>query len=71
MARVKETYLGRKLNTLAHVYQFVEGDQYIDCGMQSDGKYDHQPPVYVLHRFADGGLVTLRSIREHPAAGGA
>lgn len=32
--------------------------------MPNDGKYDHQPPVYLLHRFADGGLVTKRAIRE-------
>lgn len=32
--------------------------------MPNDGKLDHQPPVYVLHRFADGGLVTKRAIRE-------
>lgn len=32
--------------------------------MPNDGKYDHQPPVYVLHRFANGGLVTKRAIRE-------
>lgn len=32
--------------------------------MLSDGKRDHQPPVYILHRFADGGLVTKKAIRE-------
>jgi len=32
--------------------------------MPSDGKIDHQPPVYVLHRFANGGLVTKKAIRE-------
>lgn len=32
--------------------------------MPNDGKFDHQPPVYILHRFADGGLVTKRAIRE-------
>ncbi len=45
------------------VYVPVTGDQCIYCGMPSDGRVDHQPPVYVLHRFAKGGLVTKREIR--------
>lgn len=49
----------------ARVYDKVEGDRCIYCGMQNDGKYDHQPPVYVLHRFAGGELVTKRQIRHH------
>lgn len=32
--------------------------------MPNDGKFDHQPPVYILHRFANGGLVTKRQIEE-------
>ncbi len=65
MARVKEKYSRRKAEKrFARVYETVEGDRCIYCGMPSDGKYDHQPPVYVLHRFADGGLVTKRAIRE-------
>jgi hypothetical protein len=48
----------------AHVYEAVAGDTCIYCGMPSDGKFDHQPPVYVLHRFADGGLVTKKAIRD-------
>ena len=47
-----------------HVYLPVEGDRCIYCGIANDGKFDHQPPVYVLHRFANGGLVTKRAIRE-------
>lgn len=47
-----------------HVYEVVEGDRCVYCGMASDGKVDHQPPVYVLHRFANGGLVTKKQIRE-------
>lgn len=65
MVRVKEKYSRRKAEKrFAHVYEAVEGDTCIYCGMPSDGTYDHQPPVYVLHRFADGGLVTKRAIRE-------
>lgn len=48
----------------AHVYETVEGDHCVYCGMPSDGKHDHQPPVYVLHRFANGRMVTKRQIRE-------
>ena len=65
MARVKEKYSRPKAERrFSHVYEKIEGDRCIDCGMPNDGKYDHQPPVYVLHRFADGGLVTGRAIRE-------
>jgi hypothetical protein len=65
MARVKEKYSRRKAELrFAHVYENVKGDRCVYCGMPNDGKYDHQPPVYVLHRFADGGMVTKRAIRE-------
>lgn len=65
MARVKERYVrSRAQKCFAHVYKTMEGDRCIYCGMPSDGKYDHQPPIYVLHRFADGDLVTKRAIRE-------
>lgn len=65
MARVKEKYSRRKAEQrFVRVYQTVEGDRCIYCGIPNDGKYDHQPPVYVLHRFADGGLVSKRAIRE-------
>lgn len=66
MVRVKERYSRpRAEKRFAPVYEVVEGDRCLYCGMPSDGKQDHQPPVYVLHRFADGGLVTKRQIREH------
>lgn len=48
----------------AHVYESLAGDRCVYCGMPSDGKVDHQPPVYVLHRFANGGLVTKKQIRD-------
>lgn len=65
MARVKERYnRARAEKRFAPVYEVVEGDRCLYCGMPSDGKQDHQPPVYVLHRFADGGLVTKRQIRD-------
>lgn len=65
MTRVKEKYSRYKAEKrFAHVYETVVGDGCIYCGMPNDGKYDHQPPVYVLHRFADGGLVTKNAIRE-------
>lgn len=65
MTRVKEKYSRPKAEKrFARVYEVVEGDDCIYCGMPSDGKYDHQPPVYILHRFADGGLVTKKDIRE-------
>lgn len=65
MTRVKEKYSRYKAEKrFAHVYKTVVGDRCIYCGMPNDGKYDHQPPVYVLHRFADGGLVTKNAIRE-------
>lgn len=65
MGRVKERYNRRAAERrFQHVYQLVAGNSCIYCGMPSDGKFDHQPPVYVLHRFADGGLVTKRAIRK-------
>ena len=65
MARVREKYSRRKAEErFACVYETVAGDRCVYCGMPNDGKYDHQPPVYVLDRFAGGGLVTKRSIRE-------
>ncbi len=65
MARVKEKYSRRKAEKrFAHVFETVEGDRCVYCGMPSDEKYDHQPPVYVLHRFAGGGVVTKKAIRE-------
>jgi hypothetical protein len=65
MARVKQRYSRHKAEErFARVYETVEGDRCIYCGMPNDGKYDHQPPVYVLHRFADGALVTEKAIRE-------
>lgn len=66
MSRLKEKYNRHKAEKrFARVYRAVEGDRCIYCGMPSDGKFDHQPPVYVLHRFADGGFVTKKAIREH------
>lgn len=65
MGRVKQRYNRRAAEKrFEHVYQPVAGDRCIYCGMPSDGKRDHQPPVYILHRFADGGLVTKKAIRE-------
>lgn len=65
MSRVKEKYDRRKAeNRFARIYDAVDGDRCIYCGMPNDGKVDHQPPVYVLHRFTDGGLVTKKAIRE-------
>ena len=65
MGRVKERYSRREAEErFARVYERVAGHRCIYCGISSDGRYDHQPPVYVLHRFADGGLVTERAIRE-------
>lgn len=65
MSRVKERYSRQRAEKrFARVYETVAGDRCIYCGMPSDGKYDHQPPVYVLHRFADGRLVTAKAIRE-------
>ena len=65
MSGVKETYDRRKAEKgLAQIYEPVDGDRCIYCGMPNDGKVDHQPPVYVLHRFADGGLVTRKAIRD-------
>lgn len=65
MARVKEKYNRRRAEQrFAHVYETIAGETCTYCGMPNDGKFDHQPPVYVLHRFADGGLVTKKAIRE-------
>jgi hypothetical protein len=65
MGRVKQRYNRRAAEQrFQHVYQLVTGDRCIYCGMPSDGKFDHQPPVYILHRFADGRLVTKKAIRE-------
>lgn len=65
MGRVKEKYSRRKAeHRFARVYLTVGGDRCIYCGMPNDGRYDHQPPVYVLHRFADGRLVTAMAIRK-------
>lgn len=65
MARVKGKYDRRKAEKrFARAYVTVEGDTCIYCGMPNDSKFDHQPPVYVLHRFADGGLITMKAIRE-------
>jgi hypothetical protein len=65
MGRVKQRYNRRAAEQrFQHVYQPVAGDRCIYCGMLSDGKLDHQPPIYILHRFADGGLVTKKAIRE-------
>jgi hypothetical protein len=65
MGRVKEKYDRRKAEKrFAPIYEAVDGDRCIYCGMPNDGKVDHQPPVYVLHRFADGGLVTRKAIRD-------
>lgn len=65
MAPTKEKYDRRSVERrFAHVYEVIEGTRCTYCGMPNDGKVDHQPPVYVLHRFANGGLVTKRAIRE-------
>jgi len=66
MGRVKQKYNRREAEMrFKRVYVAVDGDRCIYCGMPNDGKSDHQPPVYVLHRFAEGGLVTKKAIREH------
>ncbi|WP_141690413.1 MULTISPECIES: hypothetical protein [unclassified Ensifer] len=49
----------------ARVYTTAPGNLCIYCGMPNDGKFDHQPPVYILHRFANGGLVTKKQIQEN------
>jgi hypothetical protein len=65
MGRVKQKYNRRQAEQrFERVYDRVAGDRCIYCGMPNDGKHDHQPPVYVLHRFADGGLVTKKAIRD-------
>lgn len=65
MPRVKQRYV-RSIaeKRFGRVYRRSEGERCIYCGIANDGKFDHRPPVYVLHRFADGGLVTKRKIRE-------
>ena len=65
MGRVKQKYNRREAEMrFQRAYETVAGERCIYCGMPNDGKYDHQPPVYVLHRFADGGLVAKKAIRE-------
>lgn len=65
MVRVKQKYNRRQAEKrFAHVYVPVEGKNCYYCGMANDGKVDHQPPVYILHRFANGRLVTKKAIRE-------
>ncbi|QKC85768.1 hypothetical protein EB232_33300 [Mesorhizobium sp. NZP2077] len=65
MGRVKQRYNRRQAELrFERAYETIAGEQCIYCGMPNDGKFDHQPPVYVLHRFADGGLVTKKAIRE-------
>jgi hypothetical protein len=65
MGRIKERYDRRAAERrFAGVYEAIDGDLCIYCGMPSDGRQDHQPPVYVLHLFADGKLVTRRQICE-------
>lgn len=66
MARVREKYSRHRAEKrFARVYEIVEGERCTYCGIASDGRYDHQPPVYVLDRFANGNPVTKRLIREH------
>lgn len=63
--RVKQKYSRLEAEKrFARVYATVPGDRCIYCGMPNDGKFDHQPPVYILHRFANGGLVTKKQIQE-------
>lgn len=63
--QVKEKYdRGDAEKRFARVYETVSGRRCAYCGMPNDGEHDHQPPLYVLHRFADGGLVTARQVRE-------
>lgn len=63
--RIKTKYVRREAEKrFAKVYEAVAGEQCIYCGMPNDGKFDHQPPVYILHRFANGGLTTKRQIAE-------
>lgn len=64
-ARIKQKYVRSEAEKrFAHVYATVPGEQCIYCGMPNDGKFDHQPPVYILHRFANGGLITKRQIED-------
>lgn len=65
MGRVKERYNRRTAEKrFEHIYRPIAGDRCTYCGIPSAGKHDHQPPVYILHRFADGALVTKKAIRE-------
>jgi hypothetical protein len=65
MGRVKQLYKrGEAEKRFQQVYSPIAGERCIYCGMPNDGKFDHQPPVYILHKFADGGLVTRKAIRE-------
>jgi hypothetical protein len=65
MARVNLRYSRYQAEKrFARVYDIVRGDRCIYCGMPNDGKYDHQPPLYVLHRFANGALVTGKAIQQ-------
>ncbi|MBY5354344.1 hypothetical protein HFO94_12490 [Rhizobium leguminosarum] len=64
LGRGKRKYNRREAEErFARVFEPVAGDRCIYCGMPSEGKVDHQPPVYVLHRFANGELVTKRDIQ--------
>ncbi|MGO8196353.1 hypothetical protein ACC786_31435 [Rhizobium ruizarguesonis] len=65
LGRGKRKYNRREAEErFARVFEPVAGDRCIYCGMPSEGKVDHQPPVYVLHRFANGELVTKRDIQQ-------
>ena len=69
MARVKEKYSRHKAEKrFERIYETVAGDKCIYCGMPSDGEYDHQPPVYILHRFADGGLSLKKQFESNSAS---
>jgi hypothetical protein len=63
--RINTKYVRREAEKrFAKVYEIAPGEQCTYCGMPNDGKFDHQPPVYILHRFANGGLITRRQIAE-------
>lgn len=65
MDRDTERYSRRAAEkSFGMVYRRVPGSRCIYCGMPSDGKSDHQPPLSVLHRFAKGGLTTKEAILE-------
>ncbi|PZM10181.1 hypothetical protein [Rhizobium tubonense] len=65
MVRIQGKYNRRDAEQrFSCVYEAVSGDRCIYCGMPNNGKFDHQPPVYALHRFSAGALVTKRQIRE-------